>query len=313
MGPLMRDLRTAYSARMQGRPPEWAALPVQYADYAVWQREQLGDENDAASTIARQLAYWSAALADLPDAIRLPTDRPRPAQPAHHGGSVDFDLGPQLYRDLLELADRMHCSLFMVLQAGLAVLLTRYGAGTDIPLGCPVIGRSNRKLDDLIGFFANTLVLRIDTSGDPTFEDLLSLIRARSLEAHEQQDVPFELLVERLSPARSLARHPLFQVLLHHNGSPAGAVPWPGGLATEPASVGTPVAVFDLAIQFVEGSLDSDDAGDSGAVSLLGEIEFNADIFESQTVERLAGSLKAIYRAMADDPRRRIGDAEPLT
>ena len=173
MAPLWRDLARAYAARLRGACAELPALPVQYADYTLWQHEVLGQESDAESAIARQLAFWTETLEDLPDQIELPTDRPRPAVASHRGDSVPLHIGADLHAALLALARESQASLFMVLQAALAALLTRLGAGTDIPIGSPIAGRTDSALDDLVGFFVNTLVLRTDTSGNPSFRDLI--------------------------------------------------------------------------------------------------------------------------------------------
>src|SRR5262249_51421195 len=174
--PLARDLCRAYAARAPGQAPEPAALPVQYADYTLWQHAALGEEDDAQSAIARQLAFWTDALEGLPDQLELPTDRPRPAVASHRGGSVAFTVTPELHRGLLELARENGASLFMVLQAALAALLTRLGAGHDIPIGSPIAGRTDGALDELVGFFVNTLVLRTDTSGRPSLRELIGRV-----------------------------------------------------------------------------------------------------------------------------------------
>src|ERR687887_300539 len=183
---LGRDLARLYAARRDGRAADLAALPVHYADYTLWQR---------------------ARLSGLPEQLDLPTDRPRPAVASYRGDHVRLAIGAALHGRLLALARESGASLFMVLQAGLAALLTRLGAGTDIPIGSPIAGRTDAALDDLIGFFVNTLVLRTDTGGDPSFRALMGRVRAGNLAAYGQQEVPFERLVEVLNPARSLARH----------------------------------------------------------------------------------------------------------
>ncbi|MGQ4733627.1 condensation domain-containing protein, partial [Streptomyces sp. Ju416(a)] len=171
MGPLAHDLTTAYTARLQNQAPTWQPLPIQYADYTLWQHDALGTTSDPDSPASQQLAYWARALADLPEQIELPADRPRPAIAGYTGDSLTFSLPPAVHQELTALAQQNGVSLFMVLQAALATLLTRLGAGTDIPIGTPIAGRTDEATDNLIGFFVNTLVLRTDTSGHPTFRE----------------------------------------------------------------------------------------------------------------------------------------------
>ncbi len=226
-GPLWRDLATAYEARREGQAPAWAPLPVQYADYALWHREALGDPDAPDSRQSRQLAYWQDTLAGLPDELALPTDRPRPLESSHRGGAVRLTLDAQRARELRALARRHGVSMFMVTQAAVAALLHRLGAGDDIPLGAPISGRGDEHLEDLVGFFVNTLVLRTDLTGDPTFADLLARVRDTDLAAYDHQDLPFERLVEAINPARSLARHPLFQVMVVHLDDEGATPPCP--------------------------------------------------------------------------------------
>ncbi|MWA01879.1 amino acid adenylation domain-containing protein [Actinomadura sp. LD22] len=278
LAPLARDVITAYLARREGKAPEWAPLPVQYADYALWQRELLGSEDDPDGLAARQIAYWKDALAGLPDQIALPLDRPRPDRASYRGGRAAFEVPAELHAGLRAVARDHQVSLFMVLQAALAALLTRLGAGTDVPIGSPVAGRTDQALDDLVGVFVNTLVLRTDTSGDPSFAELLARVRETDLAAYAHQDVPFERLVEVLNPVRSLARHPLFQVMLTLQNNPEASVELPGlHVAVEPVDPG--VAKFDLEFLL-------EDAPDGG---LTGILEYARDLFDAATAERLTG------------------------
>jgi pristinamycin I synthase-3/4 len=214
LAPLWRDLAEFYAARLASRPARLPALPVQYADYTLWQQAVLGEEGDGSSALARQLGYWSERLSGLPDQLELPADRRGLRWRAIGAAALRLRCRPRCTARCCGLPVRAGASLFMVLQAGLAALLSRLGAGDDIAIGSPVAGRTDVALDDLVGFFVNTLVLRTDTSGQPSFRELIGRVRSGNLAAYSHQDVPFERLVELLNPPRSLARHPLFQVML---------------------------------------------------------------------------------------------------
>ena len=221
---LLRDLGVAYASRCAGRAPGWAPLPVQYVDYTLWQRAQFGDLDDSHSRIGAQLAYWEQALAGMPERLQLPTDRPYPPVADQRGARVALDWPAQLQQQVARVGREHNATSFMVVQAALAVLLSKLSASSDVAVGFPIAGRGDPALDELVGFFVNTLVLRVDLAGDPTVAELLAQVRARGLAAYEHQDVPFEVLVERLNPTRSRAHHPLVQVVLAWNNQPRSGV-----------------------------------------------------------------------------------------
>ncbi|MFG3003913.1 amino acid adenylation domain-containing protein [Streptomyces calvus] len=294
--PLARDLGLAYRARLTGTAPEWEPLPVQYADYALWQRDVLGGEDDADSPIAAQLAYWRDALDGIPDELSLPVDRARPAVASYRGGVVSVELGARLHRDLVGLARSTRSSLFMVLQAGVAGLLSRLGAGTDVPLGTAIAGRTDAALDDLVGFFVNTLVLRTDVSGDPGFRELVERVRVADLAAYAHQDLPFEQLVHAVQPARSLARHPLFQVMIVLQNNAVASLDLPG-LTARPIDGDIGAAKFDLGFNFVERK---DDLGAPAGVEVT--VEYSADLFDADTVAVLGRRLVRLLTLAVADP-----------
>ena len=188
--PLVGDLSAAYTSRCAGHAPGWAPLAVEYADYTLWQRAQLGDLADPDSRIAAQLAYWEQALAGLPERLALPTDRPYPPVADFRGASVAVDWPAQLQQQVARVAREHHATGFMVLASALAVLLAKFSASAEVAVGFPIAGRRDPALDELVGFFVNTLVLRIDLTGDPTVAELLAQVRARSLAAYEHQMCP---------------------------------------------------------------------------------------------------------------------------
>ncbi|MFD6071434.1 amino acid adenylation domain-containing protein, partial [Amycolatopsis lurida] len=258
---LTGHLARAYAARMAGEEPARAGDRISYVDYALWQRELLGDHDDPTELLGEQLRFWEAALAGLPDELALPVDRDRSDSAGRLGDSVLLSLDDETHRLLLRLARSNGVTVFMVMQAALAALLTRAGGATDVPLGTPVAGRADELLDDVIGFFVNTLVLRTDTSGDPTFGELLARVRATDLAAYAHQDVPFERVVEVVNPVRSVSRHPLFQVMLTTNNNEDHPLELPG-IVARLVPVETGAAKFDLLVEFSERS--SDDGTPSG-------------------------------------------------
>ncbi|MDT0328088.1 non-ribosomal peptide synthetase [Nocardiopsis lambiniae] len=307
MGPLLRDLGEAYGARLGGNGPEWEPLEIQYADYALWQEDVLGADDDPDSLAAEQIAFWRETLADLPEVLDLPADRLRPAAASYRGGIAPISLSSETHRGLLHLAAERDATLFMVLQAALAVLLDRMGAGSDIPLGTPVAGRDDEGLEELVGFFVNTLVLRTDTSGDPTFAELLDRVREADLAAFAHQDLPFDRLVEIVNPARSAAHHPLFQVMLVLQNNAGAALSLPGlEVAEEPFRTG--MAKFDLT--FILGESAS---GGGSPAGLEGGLEYATDLFDHTTAQRLVERLVRVLDTVARDAGARVGDIDLLS
>jgi amino acid adenylation domain-containing protein len=306
---LMSDLAAAYQARRDGQAPGWEPLPVQYADYALWQRDLLGSGGtDDGGLLAGQIQHWKRALAGLPDELALPFDRPRPAELSQRGAQVRWQLAdPALHGALADLAREHQATVFMVLQAGLAALLSRMGAGTDIPLGAPVAGRTDEAVHDLVGFFVNTLVLRADLSGDPSFAELIGRARETVLAAQARQDVPFERLVEALNPVRSANRHPLFQVVLADQDITTASWQLPG-LRAQPEPVPAVAAKFDLALGFQQ---NHDQHGTPAGIAAF--VEYLPDLFDQATIEALAGRLTRLLRAAVGEPGRRLSRLDLLT
>jgi nonribosomal peptide synthetase DhbF len=305
---LISDLAAAYAARAEGRTPDWPPLPVQYADYTLWQRDLLGgDDGGDGGLLAGQIEYWRQALAGLPEELALPFDRPRPVLPSRRGGFVRWRLDARLHAALADLAREHQATVFMTLHAGLAALLSRTGAGTDIPLGAPVAGRTDEAMHDLVGFFVNTMVLRADLSGDPSFAELLGQVRETGLSAQARQDVPFERLVEVLNPARSAARHPLFQVMIGDEDVSPDEWQLPG-LRVRAEPVPAVNAKFDLTLGVRQHH------GDGGApAGIDAHFEYALDLFDRATVKTLAARLTRLLRHAARDPGRRISQLDVLS
>ncbi|GAA4918381.1 amino acid adenylation domain-containing protein [Actinomycetospora succinea] len=300
-GPLFADLAAAYAARRDGHAPEFAPLPVTYADYALWQAELLDSSGAGSSEADRQLAFWTDALAGVPDELELPTDRPRPARPSFTGGTVALPLDSSVAEGLRELARDRGASTFMVLQAAVAVLLSRLGAGDDVPLGAPVAGRTDPRLDDLVGFFVNTVVLRTDLSGAPSFGELVDRVRATDLAAFSHADLPFETVVEHLDPPRVLARTPLFQVMVGHHVRSGAPLSLPGLAVTEDDVAGT-TAKFDLVFSFVETD---------GEITL--HLEYAADLFDRASAARVADRFAQVAGSVVSAPGTPVADVDVLT
>ncbi|AXV74752.1 hypothetical protein CJO75_17545 (plasmid) [Ralstonia solanacearum] len=308
--PLMADLAVAYAARRGGQAPGWAPLPLQYADYTLWQHALLARPDDPASHAGRQLAYWHGALAGTPELCSPLPDRPRPAVSSHRNAAFRLDMPPALHRALVVAGQRHGASLFMVLHAALAILLSRLGAGADIVVGSPIAGRTDAALDPLVGFFVNTLALRTDTSGDPDIATLLRQVRERCLTAYAHQDLPFERVIEALNPTRTLSAHPLFQVMLGLQN--AGQQPRLdlAGLRATHLPVHVPVVKCDLVFNMWE-SADAADAGNTPA-GLHGHIEYAVDLFDAPTIARLVRQWQRVLEAIVAVPGCRISEIDLL-
>ena len=291
---LLQELSALYRDFAAGRAPSLPPLPLQYADYAVWQRTWLEQ-----GTLDRQLAYWRGQLAGMPGFLALPADRPRPAVQSFRGASATLNLPPATGRALQELGRREGATLFMTLLAGFLTLLHRYTGLNDLAVGTPIAGRTQRETEGLIGFFINTLVLRGDLAGDPTFRELLRRVREMTLAAFTHQDLPFEKLVEELAPERSPSHSPLVQVMFALQNAPTGGWELPGLTATalEPA---TGTAKFDLTLAVTET-----------ASGLVAGLEYNTDLFDAATIGRMLAHWGRLLEGVVADPDRRVS-ALPL-
>ncbi|WP_255581302.1 condensation domain-containing protein, partial [Caballeronia sp. dw_276] len=296
-GVLVREVAALYGAFSRGEPSPLPDLPVQYADYAHWQREWLTDD-----ALARQLDYWRAQLTGAPALLTLPTDRPRPAVQRHNGAVYRFDIDAATTVGLQALARRVEGTLFMTMATAFGIVLSRHAGQDDICIGTPVANRRDAQTEDLIGFFVNTLVLRQRIDRRATFETLLARTREAALGAYAHQDVPFEQVVEDLKPQRSLGHSPLFQVMLILQNAPFEDMELPGlrlsGVDDETRAART--AKFDLTL-----NVDTLDEG------LGASLEYDTDLFDRSTVERMAGHFVRTLKAMVERPDARL-DTLPM-
>ncbi|WP_460095607.1 amino acid adenylation domain-containing protein [Pseudomonas sp. H3_E03] len=294
---MVNDLVQLYAAHRSGHAPTLAPLPIQYADYAIWQRKWM-----EAGELERQLAYWTERLGDGGEVLPLPTDRPRPARQSHHGARLDLRFDAGLTQGLKHLAQREASTLFMVLLASFQALLHRYSGQSDIRVGVPVANRNRPETEGLIGFFVNTQVLNAQVRGDLPFAQLLAQVKQASLGAQAHQDLPFEQLVQALAPQRQASHSPLFQVMFNHqSGGTAQALQLPG-LQVESLDWSSHTAQFDL-------TLDTHETDGELAASL----SYATDLFDASTVQRMAEHWQNLLHGIVATPRQRIGELPLLT
>ena len=293
---LNRELAIFYNAFCNDELSPLPALEHQYVDYAAWQRDWLQNE-----VLERQLRYWKQQLDGMTHALRLPFDRPRPAMQTYHGARRSFALSQRLTQALQSLSRKTGVTLFMTQLAAFQTLLYRYSGQDEIVVGTPIAGRDNSAVEGLIGFFVNTLVLRADLSGNPAFRDLLVRVREMTLGAYAHQDLPFEKLVAELLPERRLSQSPLFQVLFSYQNMPTSELQFLG-LRTVPLEISTDTAKFDLTLTMIE------EAG-----SLMGSVEYNTDLFDAATVERMVDHYQTLLEGIVANPGQCIGELPLLT
>ncbi|MGH2412160.1 MAG: amino acid adenylation domain-containing protein, partial [Microcystaceae cyanobacterium] len=292
----IHELSTLYPAFCAGELSPLSELPIQYADFADWQRQWLTGE-----VLETQLNYWKQQLTGAPPVLELPADRPRPPVQTFRGSSQSFVLSADLMQQLNRLSQQSGVTLFMTLLAAFATFLSRYGGLEDIVVGSPIANRNRREIESLIGFFVNTLVLRTQLQGNPTFLELLTQVRQVALEAYAYQEVPFEQLVEALQPERNLSHTPLFQVMFVLQNAPLGQLELPG-LTLELMELESVTAKFDLTLSMKESEQ-----------GLKGVWEYNSDLFEAETIERMTGHFQTLLEGIAAQPQQRIGDLAWLT
>ncbi|MBD2609665.1 AMP-binding protein, partial [Scytonema hofmannii FACHB-248] len=303
IGVLVQELAKLYQAFSNGQPSlqdatrtPLAELPIQYVDFAVWQRQWLQGE-----ILETQISYWLKHLENAPKVLELPTDHPRPTIQTFRGANYSFNLSPELSAALNKLSQQQGSTLFMTLLAGFQTLLWRYTGSEDIVIGSPIANRNRREIEGLIGFFVNTVVLRTNLAGNPRFEELLKRVREVALGAYAHQDLPFELLIEQLQPQRDLSHTPLFQVMFVLQNAPISVLELPG-LTLTPLESDSNTAKFDLILYVTET--------ESG---LVGSFEYNTDLFERNTICRMVGHLQTLLEEIVANPQQRLSELPLLT
>ena len=288
MGILVREFGALYRAYTAGEPSPLEKLPIQYADFAVWQREWLKGEE-----LERELEYWRKQLAGMPD-LGLPTDHPRPVKPSYRGARQHFVIERELTENLRALSQREGATLFMTLLTAFQAMLYRYSWQEDIPVATGIANRNRHEIEHLIGFFINMLVLRTDLSGNPTFTELLARVREVAFGAYAHQDVPFDLLVGKLRPERHLSRTPLFQVVFMLLNAPQATLELPG-VTLAPFKIESEVTHFDLTM-----SMEETPQG------LAGDLEYDTDLFEAKTIVEMLKNYTILLEAMVERPEQRV-------
>ncbi|MCV3211987.1 amino acid adenylation domain-containing protein [Plectonema radiosum NIES-515] len=296
IGIFIQELTALYEAFCQRKLSPLPELPIQYADFAQWQRQWLSGE-----VLESQLNYWKQQLAGAPALLELPTDRNRPAVQTGRGSSETFELSAELTQQIKHLSQLSGSTLFMTLLAAFSLLLSRYSHQEDIVVGSVIANRNRQEIEPVIGFFVNTLVLRTNLEGNPSFGELLQRVRQMTLDAYAHQDLPFEQLVEVLQPKRSLSHHPLFQVMFVLQNAPIKTLELPG-LTLKPLEQKRSIAKFDLTLTMQE--IES---------KLVGTWEYNSDLFEAQTVHRMMGHFQTLCQAIANNPEQPVSQLPLLT
>ncbi|MBE9103496.1 LLM class flavin-dependent oxidoreductase [Nostoc cf. edaphicum LEGE 07299] len=296
MGVLIEEVTALYEAFSKGQPSPLAELPIQYVDFASFQRQQLQGE-----VLKSQLSYWKQQLEGAPELLELPTDKPRPAIGSFQGSTYSFELSDELHIALNKLSQQHGTTLFMTLLAAFKILLCRYTGSEDIVVGSPIANRDRTELEGLIGLFANTIALRTNLAGNPTFEELLTRVRKVALGAYAHQDLPFEQLVEELQPQRNLSYTPVFQVMFVLQNTPMPILELPG-LTVSPLAIDNGSAKFDLTLEITETP-----------GKLFTNLEFNTDLFEATTIKRMAGHFQTLLKKIVAKPKLRLLELSLLT
>jgi amino acid adenylation domain-containing protein/FkbH-like protein/non-ribosomal peptide synthase protein (TIGR01720 family)/FkbM family methyltransferase len=300
MGVITAELSKIYQSFLSGEPSPLPALPIQYLDFTIWQRQQL-----RGAALQTQINYWQQQLAAAPPLLELPTDRARPSIQTFRGGCYSFELTPQLTKDLQALSHKSDTTMFMTLMAAYAILLHRYSGQTDLLVGTPIASRNHQDIEPLIGFFVNTLVLRTQVAGNSSYAELLDQVRSTWIDAYGHQDVPFEQIIETLKIERSLSHMPLFQVVFALQNTPLEQLTTPD-LAIAPLQLDNVNAKCDLTLQMWEADTAAGNA-------LTGFWQYNTDLFDRSRIERMSGHFQTLLAGIVANPSQQISHLPLLT